>query len=519
LTSRLTLSLGLRWDFEVPQRERFLRANRGFDTSTSNPVEEAARAAYARSPIPELPASQFRVLGGQLFAGAGGQQQRNFETDYRTLQPRFGLAYRLDTRTVIRAGAGLFTAKTTATGGQLGYSINTPLVATTDGGRTPAVTLTDPFPQGILRPLGNTLGLATSLGQAPRWDDVTRRLPFSVISSFQVQRELPGSWLAEVGYAFNRSKRLPINVPSNLMPLNAYLELGKPRYDSAGRLLAQPFRLEDRVANPFFGLPAFTGTALGTGSTTSVQHLLSAFPHFTSFNRGQVDAGRSSYHALQLKIEKRFSESLALIASHTWSKQLDYITYLNAIAYQVDHSLNADDRTHYFSAGWSWELPFGRDRKFLTAASGVTNAILGGWQVAGFYTLQSGRPVSFSGTNLTWNGQDSSIPRGERTLDRWFRTEHYGVIAKENTYALRTTPTTFSFVRASRQNNADIAVFKNFRPVERLTLQFRFESFNGFNHPRFGDPNTNPATAAFGTVAKSQLNQPRILQLALKANF
>ena len=168
--------------------------------------------------------------------------------------------------------------------------------------------------------------------------------------------------------------------------------------------------------------------------------------------------------------------------------------------------------------GWSWELPFGRGRRLLSGASRATNAILGGWQVAGSYTLQSGRPVIFN-TNLTWNGQNASIPSGERTLDRWFRAEQYGVIAKENTYALRTTPTTFSYIRASRQNNADMAVFKNFRPVERLTLQFRFESFNTANHPRFGDPTVNPASAAFGTVAKSALNQPRILQLALKANF
>jgi hypothetical protein len=84
---------------------------------------------------------------------------------------------------------------------------------------------------------------------------------------------------------------------------------------------------------------------------------------------------------------------------------------------------------------------------------------------------------------------------------------------------LRTTPTTFSTIRASRQNNADLAVFKNFRVKERMTIQFRAESFNALNHPRFGDPTTNPTSGSFGTVAKSQLNQPRIIQVALKMNF
>jgi hypothetical protein len=522
VTSRLTLSLGLRWDVEVPQRERFLRANRGFDPSAPNPVEAAVQAAYARNPIPELPASQFSVRGGQLFAGVDGQPARVFATDYRTWQPRAGLAFRVDSKTAIRAGFGLFTSKTIDRGGQLGFSIETPYVATVDGGRTPANSLSNPFPQGLLAPSGASLGLATSLGQQPRWDDPTRRLPFSIQSSFHVQRELPGTWLLEAGYSYNKSKRLGINVPSNQLPLNRFLELGKPRYDAAGALLAQPFRLEDRVPNPFVGLPQFAGTALGTGSTTSVLQLMSAFPQFAAFNRGLVDAGRSSYHGLQVKVEKRFSETLSFIASHTWSKQLDYTTYLTMLpnlGYQLDHSLNPDDRTHYFSTGWSWELPFGRGRRYLGGASGVANAVIGGWQLAGFYTVQSGRPVSFSAANLNWSGLDASLSRGERSLDRWFRTERFGPVPKENTYALRTAPTTFSSIRASRQNNIDLAVFKNFKVAERTTFQLRGESFNALNHPRFGDPVTNPTNAGFGTVAKSQLNQPRIIQVALKVNF
>jgi hypothetical protein len=522
VTSKLTLSLGLRWDVEIPQRERFLRANRGFDPSIPNPVEASAQAAYARNPLPELPASQFRVLGGQLFAGGNGQPERIFNTDYRTWQPRVGLAYRLDSKTAIRTGFGLFTSKTIDRGGQLGYSLDTPIVATTDGGRTPANSLDAAFPHGFLSPVGSSLGLATSLGQPPRWDDPGRRLPYSIQSSFNVQRELPGNWLVEAGYSYNQSRRLAVSVPSNQLPLDRFLELGKPRYDSTGALLAQPFRLEDRVANPFVGLPEFVGTALGTGATTSVLQIMSAFPQFTVFNRGLVDAGRSSYHGLQLKLEKRFSETLSLIVSHTWSKQLDYTTYLFILpnlGYQLDHSLNPDDRTHYFSAGWSWELPFGRNRRFMSNAPAIVNGVIGGWQLAGVYTLQSGRPVSFSGANLAWNGQDASLSSSERSLDRWFRTQNFGPIPKADTYALRTTPTTFSTIRASRQNNADLAVFKNFRVKERMTIQFRAESFNALNHPRFGDPTTNPTSGSFGTVAKSQLNQPRIIQVALKMNF
>jgi len=518
VSPKLTLSLGLRWDFESPMRERFNRANRGFDATSPSPVEAAVLAAYAKSPIPELPASAMRLRGGQLFAGSGGQPGAIFDTDLRGWQPRVGLAYRLTPKTAIRTGFGLFVMRTTGIGSQNGFSIDTPYISSNDGGSTPAGSLNDPFPAGLLAAPGAALGLATSLGQTPRWDEAARRLPFSVQWSFHVQRELAGGLLLEAGYAYNKTKRLGMNVPANQIPLASWLELGKPRYDAAGRLLAQPFRLEDRVASPFYGLPQFVGTSLGASGTIAVSSLLLPYPQFSGFSRGGVDSGRSTYHSFLWKIEKRFSESLSLLASYTLSKQFDDSSYMNSIAYQVEHALNAEDRPHHVSLAGSYLVPAGRGRRFLSNANRVANALIGGWEMAGNYNIQSGKPVSF-GANLTWNGQDATIPRTSRTLDRWFNTGNFGIVSKEQTYALRTTPTTFAHIRGSRVNNLDFALLKNFRPVERLTAQFRLESFNAFNHPRFGAPSTNPASSGFGTVSKSQLNQPRILQVALKLNF
>jgi hypothetical protein len=148
----------------------------------------------------------------------------------------------------------------------------------------------------------------------------------------------------------------------------------------------------------------------------------------------------------------------------------------------------------------------------------VANALIGGWQLSGNYNLQSGAPVSFN-TNLTWNGKDPSIPRTSRTLNRWFDTSDFGIIAKADTYALRTTPLTFAHIRASRQNVLDGAIYKTFRPAEWMRTEFRLESFNALNHARFGAPNSDPTSSAFGTVVQSQLNQPRILQVALKVHF
>jgi hypothetical protein len=400
VSPKLTLSLGLRWDFESPMRERFNRADRGFDTTSPSPVEAAVLAAYAKNPIPELPASALHVRGGQLFAGTSGQPAAIFDTDLRDWQPRVGLAYRVTPKTAIRTGFGLFTMRTTATGSQNGFSIDTPYVSSNDGGRTPAGSLANPFPAGLLSAPGAALGLATSLGQAPRWDEASRRLPYSVQWSFHVQRELAGGLLLEAGYAYNKSKRLGMNVPANQIPLANWLELGKPRYDASGRLLAQPFRLEDRVTNPFFGLPQFASTSLGTSSTIAISSLLLPYPQFSGFSRGGVDSGRSTYNSFQWKLEKRFSESLSVLASYTPSKQFDDSSYLNSIAYQVEHALNSEDRPHHVSLAGSYVIPVGRGRRVLPNANRFVNALIGGWEMAGNYNIQSGKPVGF-GTNLT----------------------------------------------------------------------------------------------------------------------
>jgi hypothetical protein len=121
----------------------------------------------------------------------------------------------------------------------------------------------------------------------------------------------------------------------------------------------------------------------------------------------------------QWKLEKRFSEFLALLAAYTWSKQLDYLSYLNPIAYQVEHTLDPNDRPHHFSLASVYQLPVGRGKRLLPHLGRASNALIGGWQISGNYNIQSGTPIVFT-TNLTWNGQDASIPRAQRTLNQWF---------------------------------------------------------------------------------------------------
>src|SRR5437764_6217641 len=175
------MMMRLRRDGERPPVERFDRMTSNFDPAVVNPVSAAAQAAYAQilaanptnpgvqALAPLLPASAFKVLGAQLFAGVGGQSRTVYHADWREFQPRIGFAWRLGANTVLRGGFGRFVQPTFDTGGQNGFSVTTPLTATTNNYLTPFDTLANPFQNGILAPTGSSLGPLTNLGPGVNW--------------------------------------------------------------------------------------------------------------------------------------------------------------------------------------------------------------------------------------------------------------------------------------------------------------------------------------------------------------
>ena len=166
VTPRLTINMGLRYDWETPVTERFNRMTTIFDPTVVNPMSDAAQAAYTNilnNPANAnnagiqilkqyLPASSFKLMGAQLFAGVGGQPRGIYHTDWTQIQPRFGFAYKLGPNTVIRGGGGRFSQASFDTGGQNGFSRSTTLNVTSDNFFTPYDTLDNPYRDGILAP-------------------------------------------------------------------------------------------------------------------------------------------------------------------------------------------------------------------------------------------------------------------------------------------------------------------------------------------------------------------------------
>src|SRR5262245_14368443 len=157
VNNRLTLSLGLRWDFNSPLQERFNRQNYAFDPAALNPVSQRIN----RTTFPQVP----EIRGGLGFLDVNGNPGSPWKFDKNNLQPRVGAAYRLDEKTVLRGGFGRFYLNPTATGHTQGFNVRTSLVASNDSNRTPVSDFSGYFPNGITQPSGSSQGLETFLGR------------------------------------------------------------------------------------------------------------------------------------------------------------------------------------------------------------------------------------------------------------------------------------------------------------------------------------------------------------------
>lgn len=512
VSRKLTLSLGVRFERPSPVKERFDRSIRNFDAGVASPVQAAAQANYARSPIPELPASQFRAMGGLTFAGVKGEPRELWKSNQNLFMPRIGFAYSLTPQMVVRGGYGIFFDALGVTNvhvNQTGFSQSTDLVPSIDNGLSYAATLTNPFPGSFLQPLGAAGGLATSLGQGISFFDPNTTSSYMQRWQFSVQRQLAGDSLIEVSYVGNRGTRMQVSRDLNPVPAR-YLSTSPVRDDAAINFLSA------QVANPFYPLLPKTNLA---STNVSRSQLLRPYPQFTGLGTNQ-NVGYSWYHSMQVRLEKRFSKGLSASMSYTWSKTMEAVSFLNSTDALPEEVISSQDRTHRLAVTWMYELPFGRGKMWTGPSNVVASKLIGGWQVQGIYTAQSGGALGFG--NAIFAGNLANIPnsKDQRTVDRWFNVDagFERNSARQLGSNLRTLSSRFSGVRADGPNNWDFSLLKNTRATERIQVQFRAEAINALNHPQFTAPNTTPSSTAFGTVT-GEFAWPRVIQFGLKLLF
>jgi len=547
VTKRMTLNLGIRYDVQRGLRERHNNLNRGICLTCINPIGNQAsyqanvanaanNAAWAAAGIDT--SSLATVVGGIEFPGVDGQSRDAYDTDWSDVGPRFGFAYQVDAKTVIRGGYGVMYSYGLEGGSSVGETQSTNETASLDGGNTPTQNFNSgsPFASGLLPPTGNSLGLETDLGNGGvQVDFPQRKIPIEQIMSLGFQRELAPGLVLDARYAGNFTKRL-----RTFLWTNGTVSLAQEE-----EAIANPNYFNQQVPNPFYGVPGISGPGqCGTSTTIPAIDLRTILPQYCSPGGtglvGEYNApiGGNFYNGLEVKLSKRVNggagRGLSFEIAYTWSKTINEDGYLNGWPYQDMeriHQLAGTDRTHVLSVTSVYNLPFGRGGLVFTHPSRVVDTLIGGWILGGVFNAESGTPV---GVNTGWfyTCNHSYRPTGGSTLGHWFSTASDPSACWQGIppYGLMNLTGTTEQVRNPTAPNLDLSLEKTLPIWNRVNFNLRLDAFNATNSVLFGGPDTNPGDGAasynagsgwkgFGTVGPNQQNTPRVLQVQGKITF
>jgi hypothetical protein len=539
VSRKLTLNIGVRYDVQLGLRERYDRLNRGICFTCVNPITNSS--AYQANLVadgPALtaaginPASLSTVYGGLEFPGVQGNSKDAYDTDWTNIAPRFGFAYALNPKTVIRGGYGIFYTVGLEGGSNDGFSISTPYVTSTNGGVTPTNYFAsgNPFPTGYETPVGSSLGLLTALGNGASVDFPGRRIPRSQEFSIGFQRELPFQMVLDASYVGNYTDRLRVFVWDN----------GVLPYSTLQEGIANPTLFNQQVPNPYYNVPGISASSnCGSNPTISRITLLLPLSQYCGLIGQYNDPlGKQNFNGLEVKLNKRYSSGLSYQVAYTYSKTMGATGYQNGWPYQdpsLKYQIAGSDRTHVFSLTGEWQLPIGKGSKWLgTNAHGIVGALINDWRVNGILSAQTGQPVGLN-TGYYYDCNHSYTPNGGPTLTDYIYNNYsngspLGCWSTIPQYGLSNLPNQISTLRQPSITNLDLSVHKEFAVTETTKLQFRAEALNISNTVLFPGPDNNPGDGpptrqsngtytGFGTVNLYQQNFPRVVQLSLKFLF
>ena len=566
VNSKLTLNLGLRYEWSTPYTERNNQIQFSDFTSSSGMSIDLSSGGLT----PGL--GTVNLNGTTLFPTSG---MRSVPVYRKNFGPRFGFAYQLDPNTVLRGGGGIYYGMSVATNFQYpgtAFRKSATMFFTLDDFNTmaPGTSLATPFPGGLTGPQGKQYGPLAEWGYGNGNDLGTTADRNADIYQWNlgIQRLLPSQIVIGIDYSANRSIHLPWGgysstrnrdfISSSLLAqISAQQHALDPNCDADSCVSSF---LQNNVANPFCSL--FSGGAsclYKAGSaifnepnsnygqpTIPLVNLLRPYPQFNGDFEGLPLLEASSwYNSMQIRFQKRTTHHVSFEGSYTFSKLTDdssvganaFVGTLNAGNPQqldnlkAEHGISANDTPQRLAAAIIVDLPIGRKNWIGGDMNRVLDAIIGGWSVSTLVTEQSGQPLAIPMANsrLTDGNQRPNVLCGggmgissDQAAIRQVPYLNINCFADPGDQVPGDAPRYFPGLRTDGIHDLDASLFKEFIPREGMSLELRADVFNSTNTPRFAPPDTGyaPGNTQFGIISSTAVGYtPRRIQLGVRFEF
>lgn len=550
VTKNLTLNIGLRWDFMPGEHDRQNRGNYAFDTVTQNPYTSGVNLTeYGHGAL----------VGGITFLGVNGNPTAGYRTQHFNWQPRFGFAYSLNNKTVIRGGFGKSMRAGATNNGinVLGFSASTTGVTSNSAypsGVFPNMTNTldslfwGGLTDSVLQPTGSSLGLGTNLGQSTNYLNPSYKVPSFWSYSLGFQRQLTknsslqASWVGSRLYDGESTGNINLQSKSYRAACNPI----------NGGNIRNCDGTNNTVTNPFYGISQFSGSGYNTSTTINEMNLTRPMPQFQDVTEYLQNDARTWYNSLQVTVMQKLTKSMTLHATWTWSKSMSAGTWddqYNGVRYRT---VDSADIPHRLTLSGVYTLPFGRGHMFFSRVNRIVDEAISGWELSSMAVIQSGVPQAVPGYYL----HNAKVNRHVQSNNGYIRVfapyaEYWKLDSTTDKYVLAqykdtatnglydydgsvpasanfmevpsyapAAMTEYSGIREAGFRQFDASFSKNFDIYNGMKLQLRLDTFNLLNHPEWtGAANTTTSSANLGMITKGTTGSsvdPRRMQLSAK---
>jgi len=503
ITRRVTLNLGLRYEYSTPPVDSENRYSRFLDLT--QPVPE-----IQQNP-PNIPADILALrTAPPIYNGAwvftDDKNRGVYQTQKLTLMPRIGTAIRVNDETAVQIGWARYVTPPNLASLTIeriafpGFSVTTNTLATTEG--RPQSVLSRPFGPGVnpLLPVqGKSLGRYTNLGAGASWDNQSFQPPTNERINFTIQRGLPGGFRADATYFFNYGHDLAYT---------RQLNLTDPRLSYTHKAL-----LSQNVPNPFqnYLTPEKFPGAQRTPAVVSRASLLRPYPQYGGLGVTNTPGVSSVYQALQLRVQRVYKNGAGVLFSYNYNRERTTGFYNGDHEYDRQWSwIPSTNPRHRMNLSGTYDLPVGRGRAFGSGMPRAVDYVIGGWSASSILTFNSGGFLRFGGMDVTG---DPRIPNP--TPQRRFDTSVFRI---QTPFTPRANPLQYEGLTGPFFWNWDSTLSKTLSLTEQWKLELRFEAYNTTNSFIWNDPALGVTSAVFGR-STNQANRGREFQYTMRLRF